>query len=205
MKHYKNIIFDLGGVIINLDYHATTNAFTELCGRDMAEVYSQKKQDPIFDDIETGRITPNEFREGLKQLFNFDASSEEIDAAWNALLLDIPLSRIELLQKLKPQKRIFLLSNTNAIHKVAFEKILKDATGFSELDPLFEKAYYSHEMEDRKPNVSIFQRVIEENELDLTETLFIDDSAQHIVGAKKAGLNAFHLTTPTTILDLELL
>ncbi|MGB0522764.1 MAG: HAD family hydrolase [Flammeovirgaceae bacterium] len=204
MKQYKNIIFDLGGVIINLDYQATTNAFTKLCGRDMSEVYSQKRQDPIFDDIETGKISPHEFREGLKQLFNFEASHDQIDAVWNALLLDIPPSRIDLLKQLKAQKRIFLLSNTNAIHKIAFERILKKATGIPKLDPLFEKAYYSHELNDRKPNVSIFERVIDENALNPAETLFIDDSAQHIIGAKQAGLHAYHLTAPTTILDLGL-
>lgn len=205
MNHYKNIIFDLGGVIINLDYQATTREFSKLCGRDMQEAYSKKKQDPIFDDLETGRISPEEFREGLMRIFDFKASHQAIDDAWNALLLDIPQARLDLIQELGKQKRVFLLSNTNEIHKIAFEKTLADGSEFKTLSPLFEKDYYSHIMGKRKPHVEIFEQVIEENRLNPSETLFIDDSPQHIEGAKKAKLNAFHLTGPRTILDLGLL
>lgn len=205
MQQYENIIFDLGGVIINLDYGATIREFSKLCQRDMKESYSQKKQAPIFDDLETGKISPEEFRTGFKQLFNFEASDEEIDAAWNALLLDFPKERLDLIQQIGTQKRIFLLSNTNAIHKIAFEKILHDSLDIPSLSSFFEKTYYSHEMGDRKPNASIFERVLDENQLDPAKTLFIDDSIQHIEGAKKVGLNTCHLTPTTTLLDLGLL
>ena len=201
-KNYPNIIFDLGGVIINLDYWATVRKFSELCGRDMTESYSQKKQDPIFDDLEVGRIQPQEFRDGLRRIFEFEATDEQIDEAWNAMLLDIPKERIELLKELGKNKRIFLLSNTNAIHKPVFEQILLDAVGLPKLDSLFENSYYSHEVGDRKPHTSIFEYVVNENGLNPSETLFIDDSIQHIEGARKAGLNAYHLTGSETILDL---
>ncbi len=202
MNQYKNIIFDLGGVIINLDYWETVRRMSKLAGRDLTENYSQKAQDPIFDDLETGKITPTEFREGLKRVFGFEASTEQIDDAWNAMLLDIPKERIQLLKKIGKEKRIFLLSNTNAIHKPIYENILLQSNGLENLNDIFEKSYYSHEVGDRKPYTSIFQTVVDENGLEKSETLFIDDSIQHVEGARKAGLNAHHLQDPETILDL---
>ena len=205
MKAFKHIIFDLGGVIINLDYQATVRAFSELCGRDMTEAYGKHKQAPLFDDIETGKISPADFREGLRNIFEIQASDEEIDLAWNKMLLDIPQERIDFLKEIGKQHRIFLLSNTNAIHKEAFEAILQQSSGLEKLDVLFEKCYYSHETDDRKPHPSIFEMVLKENGLEASETLFIDDSIQHIEGANSVGLQTIHLEAPTTVLDLGLM
>jgi putative hydrolase of the HAD superfamily len=205
MNHFPNIIFDLGGVIINLSYQATIEKFSRLCGRDMTQAYSQAGQVSIFDDLETGRIGAEQFWDGLRDYFGTNASNEALADAWNAMLLDIPPARIQLLEQLKAQgKRTFLLSNTNGIHKPVFYKILEEATGYASLEPLFEKCYLSHEVGDRKPNASIFMRVLEENGLDPAQTLFIEDSIQHIEGARKVGIQAYHLTPPQTILELNL-
>lgn len=207
MNHIDSIIFDLGGVIINIRYENTIAAFSQLCGFDVSQLYTQHRQDSLFDDYETGKITSAEFRAQLRHLLSIQCSDQELDYAWNAMLLDIPRERIELLEALGKQKRIFLLSNTNEIHKTAFDRIFTDAFGdhLNELSSLFEKAYYSHWMGDRKPNLSVFQQVIDEQQLNPSRTLFIEDTAQHIAGAQEVGLQTIHLTGDKTILDLQLL
>ncbi|MGJ3247185.1 MAG: HAD family hydrolase [Elainellaceae cyanobacterium] len=201
------IIFDLGGVIINISYDATIQAFSRLCGFDISVLYTQQLQDPLFDNYETGTLSSDEFRDGIRRLLQIDCPDDAIDAAWNAMLLDIPADRIALLEAIASQKRIFLLSNTNEIHKTCFDQIFADCYGdeFENISTMFEKAYYSHLMGDRKPNVSIFQRVIDEQGLDPTQTLFIEDTLRHIEAAKTTGLQTTHLTGGLTLLDLDLL
>ncbi len=203
MQAIQHIIFDLGGVIINIDYQKTVNAFHTLAPYDSGEYYLQHKQHILFDELEIGSITPDAFRKNLRRLLKTEADDEMLDKAWNALLLDIPAERIELLKKLSKQKHIFLLSNTNEIHKTAFDRQVKRQFGMDNIDSLFEKAYYSHLVGDRKPNLSIFQKVLRENNLLPEQTLFIDDSIQHIRAASQLGIKALHLKD-RTILDLHL-
>jgi putative hydrolase of the HAD superfamily len=205
MYTYPNLIFDLGGVIINLDFARMTRLFDQLAGKSFADIYAHHQQVRFFDDFETGRISPAEFRAQVRLVLGLgptQAPDEVIDHHWNAILLDIPAERVALLQKLGKQKRIFLLSNTNAIHKTAFDQILQEQHRLPSIDGLFEKAYYSHLVHDRKPSPTIFQRVLDENGLDPTQTLFIDDTARHIEGAKSVGLHTLHLVPPTTILEV---
>jgi glucose-1-phosphatase len=201
------IIFDLGGVIINLNYQLTIDAFSRLAGFDAGLLYTQQQQTPLFDNYETGRISCNAFRQGLRDLMKLDCSDDALDEAWNAMLLDIPRERVELLIALSKQIPIFLLSNTNTIHKAEcdrrFQRTMNAPT--ADLSALFHHAYYSHEVGDRKPNPSIFQRVLQEQHLNPASTLFIEDSLQHIQGAQQVGLQTIHLHGGTTILDLELL
>jgi putative hydrolase of the HAD superfamily len=197
----KNIIFDFGGVILNIDYKLTETAFARLGLTDFAGIYSQASQKDLFDRLETGRIMPAEFREKIRKYIGA-ASDEQIDSAWNAMLLDLPEERIILLDKLKKKYRIFLLSNTNEIHFAAFSAYMKCKFKRDIFFEVFEKAYVSHEMKMRKPDAEIFEFVVRENNLLKEETLFIDDSIQHIEGAKKAGLNAIFLEPGKTILDL---
>jgi FMN phosphatase YigB (HAD superfamily) len=190
------IIFDLGGVIIDIRYEATIEAFSALCGWDVSTIYTQQAQTPLFDSYEMGKISSSDFRDGLRNLLNIDVPDRAIDDAWNAMLLDIPPERVDLLKRLKQQRRIFLLSNTNEIHKAQFDRIFLDQYGaeLSGISDLFERVYFSHEMGDRKPNPSIFQTVIDDQLLDPARTLFIDDTRQHIDGAQKIGLQAIHYT-----------
>jgi len=210
------IIFDLGGVILNIDYGRTIDKLSRLSGIDFAQTYTQHRQDPLFDQFETGKISADKFRQGMKRLLNLQemdqVSDGDLDEAWNAMLLDIPPGRINFLEKIGTQKRIFLLSNTNVIHKMAFDQIAlaqiqREGWGdrLSDLSQLFEKAYYSHVVGDRKPNASIFNHVLIENNLDPSETLFIDDTLGHVEGARSVGLQAFHLTPGQTIEQMDLL
>lgn len=195
----KNIIFDLGGVIINIDYAKGTNALAAYAKPGTQVDFSQKAQSELFDLYERGDISSAEFRDGLRQEYQIEATDAQIDEAWNSLLLDIPAERIELLRALGKKYRLFLLSNTNAIHMTGFNKIVEDSFGIPSLDELFEKPYYSHLVRMRKPGTEVFERILAENNLKKEETLFIDDSIQHIEGAKKVGIQTLHLTPDLTI------
>lgn len=204
LTEYPNIIFDLGGVILNLNYQKTIDAFKNLGLKDFEASYTQLNQTALFDDFERGQISDVDFRSGLSRVFDAKISDSELDAAWNAMLLDLPTERLELLGELKESHRIVLLSNTNEIHVSSFEAEMKRAHGISNLEQYFEKVFYSCRVGMRKPEPRIFQMVIEEMGFRPEETLFIDDSPQHIEGAKSIGLNTYHLRPDNgeTILDL---
>ncbi|MCC5946001.1 MAG: HAD family phosphatase [Bernardetiaceae bacterium] len=199
---YPNVIFDLGGVIINLDYERTVNAFSLLFENNFADFYTQRNQINIFDNFEKGRISADTFRKQLKTYFKKEVPDAAIDYAWNAMLLRVPEERITLLRKLGQKKRIFLLSNTNIIHKEAFDKIIKRNNGLDSLVELFEATYYSHLIGMRKPDAEIFEHVLNSHELKAEETLFIDDSIQHIETAERLGIAAYHLTKDKDITQL---
>ena len=201
-NNFKNIIFDLGGVILNIDYNLTIDAFKKLGIEDFRNIYSKAQQGTLFDDFETGKSSPGQFIESVLHFTGKFISRERIIAAWNAMLLDLPKERIDLLITLRKKHRIFLLSNTNAIHYQSFSDYLLNTFGISDLKSVLEKQYLSFEVGMRKPDREIFDLVINENRIEPSETLFIDDSIQHVEGAKKAGINAFHLSGQTTIIDI---
>jgi glucose-1-phosphatase len=189
----KNIIFDLGGVLINIDYKATENAFKNAGIRNFDELFSQAKQTRLFDNLEKGLVDEVTFKDGLRLLSNVNLSDKAIDDAWNAMLLDFPKHRVDLLQKVRNNYKTFLLSNTNELHIPAFENLIEKEYGISDFSSLFDKLYYSCRVQMRKPDKEIFELVIQENNLNPQETLFIDDSIQHVQGAQSVGLNAVHL------------
>jgi glucose-1-phosphatase len=195
----KNIIFDLGGVILNIDYAKSTNALRQYATADTQVDFSQKAQSELFDLYERGDISSQEFRDGLRREYGLNATDAQLDEAWNSMLLDIPAERIELIRELGKHYRLFLLSNTNAIHMLAFNEIVFKSFQIPSLDELFEKPYYSHLVRKRKPVADVFEHILDENNLQAQETLFIDDSIQHIEGAQKVGLQTLHLAPPLTI------
>ncbi|TPE44327.1 HAD family hydrolase [Pontibacter mangrovi] len=199
LTQIKNIIFDLGGVIINLDYNKSIEELQKLCNSNCNIAYSQKEQSHLFDLLETGNCSNEEFRNGLREAYGIDATDEQIDEAWNAMLLDIPQERIDLLLELGKKYRIFLLSNTNDIHMQRFNQIVAHSFSIPNLDSLFEKSYYSHLVGKRKPDAPVFEQILAENKLKKEETLFIDDSIQHIESARKLGFHTLHLQPPLTI------
>ncbi len=197
----RNIIFDLGGVILNIDYNLTANEFKNLGISNYSELYTQFNQISIFDNLEMGKISPKYFYNSIKTLAKPNITDLQIRNAWNAMLLDFPLERLVLLEKLKSNFNIFLCSNTNKIHLNHYNQTLKNTFGLNNLSSIFVKEYYSHIVGLRKPNVEIFNLILNENSLNAKETLFIDDSPQHIEGAKKAGLITYHLTKDTNIVN----
>ncbi len=202
MKAIRSIIFDLGGVLFDINYQNIIDSFKKLGLGDFDAKYTQLKQDHLFDELETGNISAAEFRNRIRAIAGKDLQDDEINNAWNSILIGFPKKNIDLLIQLKDKYRIFLLSNTNEIHEKAYKAMLRSDYGNEVLDELFEKIYLSHQVHLRKPNVEIFQLVIDENKLNVEETLFIDDSPQHIEGAKKVGLQAMLLRNDKWVGDL---
>ncbi len=198
----ENIIFDLGGVILNIDYQLTENAFKSLGLKDFDSMYTQAAQSGLFDNYEKGDCSTPYFINALLDFLPPNTSANKVVAAWNAMILDFPIQNLELLQKLKSNYRIFLLSNTNDIHLQAVNRALNKVSKEKNLDPFFEKTYYSFEMGMRKPDAEIFSKVCLDNDLDVSKTLFIDDTERHILGAKSVGLNTHFLTRGKTISQL---
>jgi glucose-1-phosphatase len=198
----KNIIFDLGGVILNLDVDRTYQEFSRLSGQSVPHLKSAAAASHFFDDFERGALGDDEFRREVRAFLKTQVDDEAIDHAWNVMLLDLPPARIELLKKVGSQFRIFLLSNTNNIHFQCFTKIIEEGTHISSLDPLFEKAYYSHLIKMRKPDEEIYSHVLHENHLWASETLFLDDNLANLQGAATVGIRTFHVQHPDLIFSL---
>ena len=201
-KTYKNIIFDFGGVIINIDYERVIQAFVKLGVKDFDALFSQLKQHHLFDDLDKGLISADEFRSRLKSISNVPLTDEQINDAWNAILINLPKENIDLLLELKKHYRLFLLSNTNEIHEKAFTKMMMDDFGENVLHKVFERIYFSHLINKRKPDVETFEQVVKENNLKVPETLFIDDSPQHIEAAKQIGLQTLLFEKGKTLVDI---
>lgn len=202
MAEIKNIIFDLGGVILNLDIPKTIAEFNKLCPKPFEAIYTQLQQYPIFDAFDRGHISEEDFFNDLKRATESSANIEELKYAWDAMLLDFPKYRLEHLSRLKNNYRLFLLSNTNETHIQTFEKDLFKQHGYQNLEPFFEKVYYSCRIGMRKPDIEIFDLVLSENNLVPTETLFIDDSPQHVEGANNAGIQSYLLEKNKEFSDL---
>src|SRR5579862_979841 len=203
MQRIKNIIFDLGGVILNIDINLTQEAFVDLGIKDFSRYFHHGFATSFFKDYETGKIGDEEFIRDLKKLGNLSAPDSVIVKDWDAMLLDFPPKRIELLKTLGGRYLIFLFSNTNALHTKTFRKIYRDTFNGETLDELFEKAYYSQLLGMRKPDVASYRYIIDENDLQPAETLFIDDASVNIKGANEAGLKGYFLEPGKTILDME--
>lgn len=202
LNAYKNIIFDLGGVIINIDYKLAAKAFEKLGVEHFDALYSQAHQSNLFDLFEKGKISADEFRNEIRTRCNKNLSYQQIDTAWNAMLMDLPEERLQLLASLKKTHRLFLLSNTNAIHMAFINNYLQRTYGISDLSGYFEKLYLSYEVGMRKPDAEIFEFVLSQNKLAPSETLFIEDSIQHIETAKRLSIQTHWLQKGESVLDL---
>tara|TARA_B100000902_G_scaffold46014_1_gene53514 strand:- start:2473 stop:3105 length:633 start_codon:yes stop_codon:yes gene_type:complete len=200
MKNLTTIIFDLGGVILNIDYNLTIQAFNELGIKEPYSFYSKKIQNNIFNKLETGKISNQKFIEKVKELTNMH-DDKKIISAWNKMILDLPAKRVSLLKKLRKKYNLFLLSNTNSIHINHIEnKIGKKR--WCDFKNIFNKIYLSHLIKSRKPSEKAFKIILNENNLKSEEVLFIDDSPQHIKTAKKLGINVIYLKEKDDIINL---
>ena len=200
MNKIRNIIFDYGNVIFTIDFNKAQHSFTELGVKNIEHFFSHKGHDSLFDQFEQGLISSSEFRDGIRKVTGIQSLSDtEIDKAWNSLLIGVPEPNHDLLLKVKEKYRTFLLSNNNEIHYNWIMDYLKREHQLDSNADFFEKDYYSHLMKMRKPNREIFEFVIRENNLKPNETLFIDDSPQHLKTADMLGLNTHLLTQNETL------
>ena len=202
MSEIKNLLLDLGGVVLNVDYHKMVDVFKEYGVMDFDKHFTQAKQVEIIDKFEEGKCTIEEFRNGIRDLVEVDLTDAQIDKAWFSMILDLPKERIELIGLLKLKYNVYLFSNTNELHIELLKKRYEEEFGFDIFQMLFTKAYFSNEIKMRKPHPESFQWLLNDAEIKAEETLFIEDSPQHIEGAKKVGLNTYWLTGGETINDL---
>ncbi|MDA9554929.1 HAD family phosphatase [Pelobium sp.] len=200
MENIKNIIFDYGNVIFTIDFKRTQEAFTALGIENVESFYAHKGHHPIFDQFEKGEITAAEFRDGIRAITNHPTlTDQQIDDTWNSLLIGVPSGNHELLLQVKEKYRTFLLSNINEIHLDYINNYLKTEFDLDGNEVFFEKIYYSHLVSKRKPNADIFEQLLAENNLNPAETLFIDDSPQHLKTATELGIQTYLMTYPDTI------
>ena len=208
-KNIKNIIFDFGGVICDIDINKTIEKF---------DSFGSGKEDPVKDPegspsafeklvakFETGHLTPAEFRESIRNYYLSRPDDRAIDDAWNALLTGIPEKRIRLLEELKKQYRLILLSNTNEIHYRSYLEDFRNKYGYKNFDEIFEKIYFSFQMKIRKPDPGVFNFVLSDLDLIPAETLFIDDMLPNVQGARSIGITGYHLKEGEDVSDLFIL
>ncbi|MCH7535594.1 MAG: HAD family phosphatase [Bacteroidetes bacterium] len=196
----KNLIFDLGNVLIDIDPKLSTEMFKKLGVHQIDEIYSLKSQNDLFDNLEMGKISNDDFRNEIRHLSNSNLTDDQIDLAWSAMLLELPHERLELLADLKKRFRIFLLSNTNAIHIKSFNERLNQQNRKDFFYDLFDHVYYSYEIGMRKPNADIYNHLLDDQSIVAEECLFIDDLQHNIDGA--AQLNFKTQLVEKDILDL---
>jgi len=204
MKNIQNIIFDLGGVLLNIDYNLTRKAFEELGVDHFDEMYSQANADQLFQKLETGNITENDFYKELNVCTGLNLSDAEIRNAWNAMLLSFRDTSLNFLDKVRGKYNLYLLSNTNFIHMKAFNEIYHQRERTKTFDEYFDKAFYSCKIGFRKPDAICYSCVINNTKIDPEKTLFIDDSPANIEGAKKSKMQTILLPEGMKIEELGL-
>ncbi len=188
----KNLIFDFGGVIYQIDHNKQIQSFQAL-GLDNFELfYSQAMQKPLFADFEKGLIAENDFRMELNNILGLNLPAPTLDEAWNSILVDYIDESVNLLLTLRSRYRLFLLSNTNSIHYQVYTAQFRKKRGF-DFESIFEKVFWSFQIARRKPDSEVYKFVINDGHMNPDESVFIDDSVQNTIASTHAGLPAYWL------------
>ncbi|MCA0362743.1 MAG: HAD family phosphatase [Bacteroidetes bacterium] len=201
----KAVVFDFGNVIINIDLEKTYQAFADLTFKPVSKVKALFLENEIFRKYEIGFFDEEEFRDVVRQTLGYPLNDDEIDEAWNALLLDAPVNRIKYLEELRLKIPVYLLSNTNFTHIKASKKYFRDKHGFPEFFEIFNHAFFSYEIKLYKPDYEIYHHLIKELKLEPHQILFLDDNQSNIDAALEVGINAIKINPPEDfmpILDL---
>jgi glucose-1-phosphatase len=199
---FKNIIFDFGGVIINIDFQRTIDSFIRLGAENFDAIYSKASQSGVFDEIDKGHITQEAFVDKLLAWLPKNVTSDQVIQAWNDIIIDLPKSHIEMLEQVQPNYNTFLLSNTNEIHYKVYNEWLKNDYYHEDFAGLFNKTYLSFRLGMRKPDREIFDLVFNENGLNRKETLFIDDSLHIVEATRSYGIPSYWLQDGQDVCDL---
>ncbi len=196
----KNIVFDLGGVLLNISPLLSLAEFEKLCGVGQEELITRLAREKIFEKFDTGSFSPAQFRSELCRIMDRVVSDEGIDRAWNMLLLDFPLARVRLLQQLRKNYRIFLLSNTNIIHFWHYTASFYENYG-TQMTGLFDSLFLSYEIGIHKPDAGIYAFVLQSANLNPSETVFIDDSLVNVEAAQLQGIKGIHIHNGHDVTD----
>jgi len=194
MKELKNIIFDFGGVIYDIRYENVDEAFVSHGVSNLDEFYTKDHQSHEMDLFEMGLVSPAEYRDYVRRMTGKNLDDQEVDDIVNAILIDLPSERVDLLRRLRKRYGVYLFSNTNAINYECFYNHTCRKFGLDIFVTCFDAAYFSHIMHCRKPAKQGFDRIIYEQGLDPDATLFIDDIEKNLHGAREAGLHTYHLS-----------
>lgn len=199
----RNLILDMGGVILDVDYKKIFEEFKKFGCKDIQSFFTQQAQIPLVDDFEKGLISPSEFRKEVKKITNLSIEDNDLDSVWNSMILGVRKADVELLKTLRNKyDKIFLFSNTNEIHIESVKNLFFKVLGYDVFATMFDKVYFSNEIHLRKPDVESFDFVVKDAKIEKKETLFIDDTSQNILGAKKSGLNAYLLDNNQTLTEI---
>ena len=190
-KNIKNIVFDLGGVLVDLDFKSAINGLQKAGFSNVKEQLQAFDREGIFQKFELGEMTAEEFRSAIRENSTVTLTDEEVDALWNLMLLEIPREKLELILDLRGKYMVYLLSNTNSIH---WDYVCKNAFNYRgfRVNDYFEKTFLSFEMHLAKPDKAIFEKMLEDANLLAEETLFIDDSEANCKAAAEVGIHAHH-------------
>jgi HAD superfamily hydrolase (TIGR01509 family) len=194
----RNIVFDLGGVLLTIDAGKTIDAFTRLGWKEADPMNISKSGYPIFENIETGSDKAAQFRKNIRERIPGQPTDDEIDHAWCAMLIDFPSAIINYLIDLKSKYNLYLLSNTNEIHLKRFRNIFYASNGYL-FDNLFVKTYYSHEIGFRKPNLEAYVSVLDDASLKPGQSLFVDDLKANTNAAESLGMKVLHIEAGTLL------
>lgn len=197
----KNILFDLGGVILDINIQATLKRFYELGFPAELMQYPESMNTDVFFKYQTGKLDTVQFRNAIRKSTGVEMSDQVFDEAWNTMLVRIPKERTELLKRLSERYALYMLSNTSALHVEVFEPMYKEAAGVSMHD-VFTKLYYSHEIGWHKPDHEAWEHVIKDAGIKAEETLFLDDSIQNIKASQELGFQAIHIHERTHLMNL---
>jgi len=195
MENIRNLIFDLGNVILNIDTKLSEKAFAQYGMTNFSELYTLAAQNELFDRLEVGSITEKEFYDEFRRITECELPDNTLEECWDALIMDFPTARINMLKRLKAEGkyRTFILSNTNIIHYRFYTALLKRVHGVDGLESLVEHAYFSHEIGLKKPNRDIFDHVVANSHIKPNESIFIDDNEANIKAANALGFNTIFL------------
>lgn len=187
-----NLLFDLGGVIIDLNRMRCVEAYNKLGLTIANEMLGEYVQSGPFLPLEEGKLTNEQFREEIRKHISQEVTDEQIDFAFNQFLVGLPVQRLRNLQKLREKYNIYLLSNTNAIMWDSKIKELFTQDGLKRED-YFDGIITSFEAKCVKPCEDIFKLTIEKFGIDPKETLFFDDGLKNIEAAAKLGFQTHHI------------
>lgn len=202
MPHFKNLIFDLGDVIIDIDYRQTIAAFQKLAVVNFSQVVSYSAQSPVFDLYEKGKVTTPAFCAEIRKNLHPNSTDEDVISAWNAIFVDFSQQKMELLKQLKSRYKTFALSNINEIHLATINEVAQSKFGEADFGSFFHNTYYSNLVGYRKPENEIYELILKQEALVPEETFFVDDKKENVEAARAFGIQAYQLTDRNKLNEL---
>jgi len=199
--NFKNILFDLGGVILDINVQATLKRFYELGFPAELMQFPDSMSTDLYYKYETGKLDTEQFRNQIRKVAGIEMSDQTFNEAWNAMLVRFPEDRIALLKVLSKRYDLYMLSNTSALHVKFFEKMYLETAGEA-MQEVFKKLYYSHEIGWHKPDPEAWEYVIRDAAIKAEETLFLDDNIHNIKAAQELGFQAIHIHERTNLMNL---